>query len=62
MVEIGFRKHMTYSLQVSKTCVTEFFNEDDFVPMVVIQDDNIVVLPPCSKIKTIANIQFFLEV
>ncbi len=53
---------MTYSLQVSKTCVTEFFNEDDFVPMVVIQDDNIVVLPPCSKIKTIANIQFFLEV
>lgn len=53
---------MTYSLQVSKTCVTKFYNDDNFVPMVVIQDDNVVVLPPCSKIMTIAKIQNFQQV
>jgi hypothetical protein len=53
---------MTYSLQVSKTCVIEFSNDENFVSMVEIQDDNTILLPPCSKIKTIAKVQKFQQV
>jgi len=48
---------MTYSLQVLKTCVTKFSNDDNFVSMVVIQNDNVVVLPPCSKIRQFTTIK-----